>query len=151
MNRGHDLDSVESCILKLKEANIRTCIHIINGFPVEDEKMMLETIDFVARIKPDMIKIHMLHVIKDTKLAYQYKKEPFHLLTKDEFIDIVVKQLERLPEDMIIARLTGDGVGDALIAPEWTRKKTIVLNDIDKLMVERDTWQGKYYKESSHD
>ncbi|QIK70896.1 TIGR01212 family radical SAM protein [Erysipelothrix sp. HDW6C] len=146
MNRGHDLDSVESCIQKLKQAGIRTCIHIINGFPVETPAMMLETADFVARIKPDMIKIHMLHIINDTKLGYQYKKNPFAMLTREAYIDIVVQQIERLPQDMVIARLTGDGIGADLLAPDWTRRKTVVLNDIDKLMVERNTWQGKYYQ-----
>ncbi|CAM3679274.1 TIGR01212 family radical SAM protein [Erysipelothrix urinaevulpis] len=147
MNRGHDLDSVTDILLKLKKAKIRTCIHIINGFPVEDKAMMLETIDYVAKIKPDMVKIHMLHLLRGTKLGNQYIKEPFDMLSKDEYIDLVVDQIERLPPEVTIARLTGDGLSDDLLAPLWTQKKTIVLNDIDKLMVKRNTWQGKYYKQ----
>lgn len=143
MNRGHDLDSVTEVLQKLKKAKIRTCIHIINGFPVEDKAMMMETIDYVAKMNPEMIKIHMLHLLRGTKLGNQYIKEPFPLLTKDEYIDIVVDQIERLPQEMTIARLTGDGLSEDLLAPEWTKKKTIVLNDIDKLMVKRNTWQGK--------
>ncbi|WP_159648806.1 TIGR01212 family radical SAM protein [Erysipelothrix aquatica] len=147
MNRGHDLDSVASCITKLKAAGIRTCIHIINGFPVETTDMMLETCDYVAQLNPDMLKIHMLHIIKDTKLGYQYSKNPFEIMSMETYVDLVVQQLERLPETMVIARLTGDGIGSDLLAPEWTRRKTIVLNEIDKLMLARNTWQGKYYKE----
>lgn len=147
MNRGHDLDSVKEVLIKLKEAGIRTCVHIINGLPVENKEKMMATIDFVAAMNPEMIKIHMLHLLRGTVLGNQYIKEPFPLLSKDEYIDIVVSQLERLSPDMVIARLTGDGLSDDLLAPLWTEKKTIVLNDIDKEMHKRDTWQGKYYKE----
>ena len=147
MNRGHDLDSVKEVLIKLKKAGIRTCVHIINGLPVEDKEDMMETIDFVAEMNPEMIKIHMLHILRGTVLGNQYIKEPFEMLSKDEYIDIVVDQIERLPEDMVIARLTGDGMSDDLLAPLWTKKKTIVLNDIDKEMLRRNTWQGKKYKE----
>lgn len=146
MNRGHDLDSVKEVLEKLKAAGIRTCVHIINGIPVEDTSKMMDTIDFVADMNPEMIKIHMLHILRGTVLGNQYIKEPFDMMTKDEYIDIVVKQIEILPEDMVIARLTGDGLSDDLLAPKWTEKKTIVLNDIDKEMHKRNTWQGKYYK-----
>lgn len=149
MNRGHDLDSVKEVLEKLKAAKIRTCVHIINGLPVEGKKEMMETIDFVAAMNPEMIKIHMLHVLRGTVLGNQYIKKPFPLLTKDEYIDIVVEQIERLPKDMVIARLTGDGLSDELLAPKWTEKKTIVLNDIDKEMHRRDTWQGKHYKKKA--
>lgn len=146
MNRGHDLDSVSNVIEKLKEAKIRTCIHIINGFPYETKEMMMQTAQYVAKLKPDMIKIHMLHVIKSSKLGIQYHREPFKLLSLEEYVGLVVDQIEILPPDMVVARLTGDGMADDLLAPLWTMKKTIVLNEIDKLMVKRDTWQGKYYE-----
>ncbi len=145
MNRGHDLDSVTEAIQKLKEAKIRTCIHIINGFPQESMEMMMETAEYVAKLKPDMIKIHMLHVIKSSKLGILYHHQPFPLLSRDDYVDLVVRQLEILPPEMVIARLTGDAMGDDLLAPEWTRKKTIVLNEIDKKMAKENTWQGKYY------
>lgn len=146
MNRGHDLESVETCLQELKEAGIRTCIHIINGFPVESKEQMLETARFVSKMKPDMLKIHMLHIIDGTKLGAEYKKNPFPLLSRDEYVSLVVDQLEILPPETIIARVTGDGIATDLLAPDWTIKKTIVMNEIDKLMVKRDTYQGKYYK-----
>ncbi|CAH2761263.1 TIGR01212 family radical SAM protein [Erysipelothrix amsterdamensis] len=147
MNRGHDLESVTSCIQKLKAAGIRTCVHIINGFPQETPEMMLETADYLAKMHPEMVKIHMLHIIKGTKLGAEYQKNAFPLLSRDEYVDIVVKQIERLPEDIVIARLTGDGMADDLLAPLWTIRKIVVTNEIDKLMVKRNTWQGKYVKE----
>ncbi|WP_323610555.1 TIGR01212 family radical SAM protein [Erysipelothrix enhydrae] len=147
MNRGHDLESVTTCIQKLKAAGIRTCVHIINGFPQETPEMMLETADYLAKMHPEMVKIHMLHIIKGTKLGAEYQKNPFPLLTRDEYVDVVVKQIERLPEDIVIARLTGDGMADDLLAPVWTIRKIVVTNEIDKLMAKRNTWQGKYQKE----
>ena len=85
----------------------------------------------------------MLHITKNTKLAEMYEKEPFHILTKDEYIDIVIDQLERLNPETIICRITGDPVKEDLIEPKWLLKKFVVLNDIDKEMVRRDTYQGK--------
>ena len=77
-------------------------------------------------------------------MAKEYEKEPFHILTLEEYVDIVVDQLELLPQEIIIERLTGDGIAKDLIVPKWTIKKTIVTNEIDKLMVKRNTWQGKH-------
>ena len=100
----------------------------------------------VAYYHPDAIKIHMLHILENTQMAKEYTIEPFHLMSLEEYVDTVVKQLEVLPEDMIIERVTGDGLAKDLIAPLWTIKKTIVANEIDKLMVKKNTWQGKKYK-----
>ena len=85
----------------------------------------------------------MLHLIEGTQMAKEYKEQPFHILTLEEYVDIVVDQLELLPQEIIIERLTGDGIAKDLIEPKWTIKKTIVTNEIDKLMVKRNTWQGK--------
>ena len=91
----------------------------------------------------------MLSIIKDTPLEKLYQKEKFKILTKDEYIDIVIKQLELLKEDIVIHRITGDPKLDELIEPFWLTKKFCVLNDIDKEMVKRDTYQGKEYNESN--
>ena len=87
----------------------------------------------------------MLHLLKGTQLAKEYEIHPFPILSLEDYVDIVVSQLEVLPPDMIIERLTGDGLADELILPTWTIKKTIVLNEIDKRMARLDTYQGKYY------
>ncbi len=146
MNRGHGLQSVTNVINLLKSQDLSVCIHIINGFPNETVEMLLETAQYCADMNPDMIKIHMLHILKNTPLGDQYEKQPFSLLTRDEYVELIVRQLELLPPEMVVARLTGDGIADDLLTPDWTQKKTIVLNEIDKLMKLEDTFQGKKYK-----
>ena len=147
-NRCHNTQIVHDIIQKIKKTHIKCCVHIMNSLPYESKEKMIETAEWVAHSNCDAIKIHMLHLIQGTQMANDYLKNPFPLLSKDEYIDIVVSQLEILPESMIIERLTGDGIASDLIAPDWTIKKTIVLNDIDKEMVKRNTWQGKYYKKN---
>lgn len=143
-NRKHSTQIVFDWLDKLKDTNIKTCVHIINGLPGENKQDMLETVKQIAKHPVDAIKIHMLHLIEGTQMAKKYEKEPFHILTLEEYVDIVVDQLELLPQEVIIERLTGDGIAKDLIEPKWTIKKTIVTNEIDKLMVKRNTWQGKH-------
>lgn len=142
-NRKHSTKVVFDWLDKLKNTNIKTCVHIINGLPNETKEDMLETVRQLSIHNPDGIKIHMLHLIQGTQMAKEYENQPFHILTLEEYVDIVVDQLELLPQNCIIERLTGDGLAKDLIEPKWTIKKTIVVNEIDKLMVKRNTWQGK--------
>jgi radical SAM protein (TIGR01212 family) len=142
INRGHSLKEFEDCYKELKKRNIKVIVHIINGLPGETKNDMLETVKYLNKLKIDGIKIHMLHITKHTKLADMYESKPFHVLTKDEYIDIVVDELELLNKDIVIARITGDPVKDDLIEPTWLLKKFVVLNDIDKEMVKRNTYQG---------
>lgn len=143
INRGHDLKNFEDCVNKLQKNNIKVVVHIINGLPNETKSMMIETAKYLNRLGIHGIKIHMLHIINNTKLAEMYKEHPFHILTKEEYIDIVINQLEVLNENIVINRITGDPVKEDLIEPKWLLKKFCVLNDIDKEMVKRDTYQGK--------
>ena len=145
INRGHSLKEFEEMVKKLKEKNIKVVVHIINGLPYETKEMMLDTIRYLNSLNIDGIKIHMLHILKGTKLEDMYKKEHFHVLTKEEYIDIVVSQLELLKEDIVIHRITGDPDKSELIEPTWLIKKFCVLNDIDKELKKRDSYQGKYY------
>ena len=130
---------------RLKEADIRTCLHVINGLPGENADMMLETAKEVARLSPDAVKLQMLHVIRGTKLDEMYKSGDFTLLERDEYIDIITRQLEVLPPEIVIERITGDGDKSKLIAPMWSANKIAVLGGIDKRLAELDTWQGKKY------
>ena len=146
INRGHDLKNFDDCVKKLVKNNIKVVVHIINGLPGETKDMMIKTAQYVNSLNVWGIKIHMLHIIKNTKLAEIYEEKPFHILSKDEYIDIVVNQLEYLKPTMVIHRLTGDPKKEDLIAPNWVLKKFVVLNDIDKEMVKRDTYQGNKIK-----
>lgn len=106
----------------------------------------METARLVARLKPDAVKIHMLHVISDSALGQDYRQSPFPLLSMEEYVQIVCDQLEILPPEMVVERITGDGVADNLLAPEWTVKKRVTMNAVDRELACRDSWQGKRYK-----
>ena len=147
INRGHSFSKFVDGYQRLRAASdkIKICIHVILGLPGEDREMMMDTVRKVARLHPDQIKIHLLHVIKGTKLAQMYDRGEYEPLTKEEYVSLVVSALELLPPDTVIARLTGDGMADELIAPDWSRKKVSVINDIDKQLYEKQTYQGRYY------
>lgn len=142
INRGHDLKCFDDCVKKLKDNNINVVVHIINGLPNETFDMMMETVKHLNKLKINGIKIHMLHVLKNTPLEKYYSENKFHILTKEEYVNIVCNQIEELNEEIVIHRLTGDGAKDDLIAPLWTLKKVSVLNDIDKELNKRGTYQG---------
>lgn len=147
MGRGHSLSAMTECIQRCKQAAIPVCVHIMNGFPNETVDMMIDTARYCAEQNVEMIKIHMLHIIKDTALGREYEIAPFPMLSKEEYVDLIVSQLEILPATTIIARLTGDGLAEDLLAPQWIRRKVDVLNNIDKAMVQRNTMQGVYAKQ----
>ena len=142
IRRGHDLKNFEEAVKKLKERNIFVVVHIINGLPYETKEMMIETVKYLNTLGIDGIKIHMLYISTGTPLALIYKERAFHLLTKEEYIDIVCEQLEYLDPKIVIMRITGDPIKEELIAPTWLVKKFCVLNDIDKEMKKRDIYQG---------
>ena len=142
INRCHTLKEFEDMVYKLKERNIKVVVHIINSLPYETEDMMLDTVRYINKLGIWGIKIHMLNIIKDTPLEELYKTKQFHILSKEEYIDIVIKQLELLDEKVVINRITADPDPESLIEPKWLVKKFCVLNDIDKEMVKRNTYQG---------
>ena len=146
INRCHDLKCFDDMVKKLHERNIYVVAHVINGLPYETKEMMIDTIKHLNKIKIDGVKIHMLSITKNTKLAEMYKNHPFHVLTMDEYIDIVCDQLEYLDKKIVIQRITGDPVKEDLIEPKWLTKKTIILNNIDKEMVKRNIYQGDKIK-----
>ena len=146
INRCHTLECFEDMVKKLRKRNINVVVHIINGLPYETKEMMIETIKYLSNLDIQGIKIHMLSILKDTKLAEIYNKENFKLITRDEYIDIVCDQLEYLREDIVVNRITGDPKVTDLIEPDWLIKKVTILNDIDKQLVRRNTYQGIKYK-----
>jgi radical SAM protein (TIGR01212 family) len=142
INRCHTLNQFEKMVKKLQERNIEVVAHIINGLPYETKEMMIETAKYLNRLNINGIKIHMLNITKNTPLALLYKEKPFKVLTKEEYIDIVIKQLEYLNPNIVIHRITSDPDPKELIEPSWLLKKFCVLNDIDKEMKKRNTYQG---------
>ena len=142
INRCHNLKQFETMVKRLQERNIEVVVHIINGLPYETKEMMIETVKYLNNLHIDGIKIHMLNIVKDTALATLYNQEHFHILTKEEYIDIVISQLEYLNSKIVIHRITSDPDPKNLIEPSWLIKKFCLLNDIDKEMKKRNTYQG---------
>lgn len=146
INRCHSLDCFVEMVNKLRACNINVVVHIINGLPYETRDMMIETIKFINNLDIQGIKIHMLHIVKNTDLATMYEENPFHILTRDEYVNIVCDQLELLRPEIVINRITGDPKKEDLVEPSWLLKKFCVLNEIDKELVRRDSYQGKKLK-----
>ncbi|MBR3879217.1 MAG: TIGR01212 family radical SAM protein [Clostridia bacterium] len=147
INRGHSYEDFLVGYEKLRHASdkINICVHIIFGLPGEDREMMLKTVKDVADLHPEQVKIHLLHVIKNTAMADIYLGGDYIPMTMEDYVDNVALALTYLPPDTVIGRLTGDGMQSELLAPDWSRKKTVVINNIDKKMYEDDLYQGKNY------
>ena len=150
INRGHSFSDFLDGYKRLREASdkINICVHIIFGLPNEDREMMLDTVRQVAELRPEQVKIHLLHVLKNTKMAYLYESGEYIPLEKEEYVSLVADAIELLPPETVVARVTGDGMVEELLAPEWSRKKVSVINDIDKMLYQRNSWQGKNYEKA---
>ncbi len=146
VNRGHDLACFDDAVKRLREKGIEVIVHIINGLPFETKQMMIDTIKHLNNLDYQGIKIHMLHLMEGTKMGNDYKKEVWPILTLAQYVDITVNQILWLRKDIIIHRLTGDAPHSMLIAPMWTRKKFVVVNEIDKVLRKLNMYQGDYYE-----
>ena len=146
INRCSTNDEFINACQKLRKQNIEIVVHIINGLPNETYEDMLNTVSFINKLDVQGIKIHSLLVLKNTLLAKQYEEKPFHILSLEEYVKITIDQITHLNPNIIIHRLAADGVFDDLIQPLWTRKKLVVMNEIDKLLRKNDEYQGKYYQ-----
>ena len=147
INRGHTYSEFVEGYNKLRRASdkINICVHIIFGLPGEDREMMIKTVKDVAALHPEQVKIHLLHVIRGTRLAEICEGGEYTPMSMEDYVDTVVDALTLLPEDTVIGRLTGDGMQSELLAPEWSRKKTVVINNIDKKMYALDLVQGQNF------
>lgn len=147
LNIGYHNSDFEYSMRLLNDNNIPVIVHIINGLPGDSEDSMINTVKYLNQFNISGIKIHMLHVLKDTPLGDIYLNKPFKILSKDEFIDISVKQLRLLNPNIVVHRITGDPDKENLIEPTWVLKKFVVLNDIDKLMRKENYYQGDLWEE----
>lgn len=145
INRCHTWADFLSGYNKLRTRGILTGIHLIDGLPGESLDMMIESARKIGSLHPHLIKLHLLYVEKGTVLSDWYMDGKYIPMERDIFIQTVCSQLELFSAETIIGRLTGDGEAQSLIAPQWSRKKLCILNDIDKEFVRRDSWQGKFY------
>lgn len=145
INRGYDLNVFEESLEKLRKRGIDVVVHTIFGLPGEGEKDMLDTIDYIAHKDIKGIKMHLLHLMKNTPLVNLYEKGELSFLKEEQYIDIISKSITMLPKEMVIHRLTGDAPRDLLIEPKWSLKKWEILNEIDRNLVEANLYQGLYF------
>jgi radical SAM protein (TIGR01212 family) len=148
INRGHTFAEFVDGYNKLRTASdkINICVHLIFGLPGEDREMMLESVKTLAKMRPNQVKFHLLHVIEGTALADMYLAGEYAPMEREEYIDVVCNALTLMPKDTVIGRITGDGMQSSLLAPDWSRRKTAVINDIDKKMFEENLFQGKCFE-----
>lgn len=146
INRGYDLSVFETAVKNLRKRDIDVVTHVIFGLPNENKEQMLNTIDYVAHSDIQGIKIHLLHVMENTPLEKFYNDGTLKLMDMDEYIDIICEAVTRLPENIVVHRLTGDGPRNLLIGPMWSLKKWEVLNTIDNTLKDRELYQGKNFK-----
>ncbi len=147
INRCHTFAEFTDGYGRLRETGVMVGVHIINGLPGEDAATMHCTARDVAALRPDMVKIHLLHVLRGTVLCDMYQRGEYTPMIREDYVNTVCDQLELLPENTIIGRVTGDGLAEDLVCPAWSRRKTEVANEIDKEMYRRGSYQGMRYLE----
>ncbi len=132
--RGYTLDVFEEANRRLKNAGVSVIVHVILGLPGESREDMLDTVRYLAGTEPriDGIKLQLLQVLKGTRLGEEYLKQPFPLMTMEEYTDLVVECLKLLPGDIVIHRMTGDPPRNLLIAPGWCTDKKRVINSLER-------------------
>ena len=145
INRGHDVQTFLDGLGKLRAQNIDVIVHIINGLPHETDEMMIKTAHAVGQLDIQGLKIHLLHVMKGTAMENTLKKNMLRLLERDEYVDLVVRQLEIINPEIIIHRITGDGSRENLVGPRWSTNKWEILTQIDTTLADRNTYQGRLF------
>lgn len=142
MNRGHHLDAFVDAVRRCQGRGLDLCIHVILGLPGETHADMMATADTLARLPVQGVKIHNLHVVRDTPLEQMFNAGTVRMLEREEYVGLVCDFLERLPPEMVIHRLNGDAPPDYLVAPLWCLDKPNLLQAIQEELARRDTWQG---------
>ncbi len=142
INRGHDFECFKNAVLKTKERGIKVCAHIILGFPNETKEMMLKTAYELSKLDIDGIKIHQLTVLKDSPLNKIYEKNPFYIMTMEQYCNLVCDILEILPKNCTIQRIAGTGYSETTLQPKWVNRRFEILNMIDKILIQRNSYQG---------
>lgn len=142
---GFTLSCFSDTVARLKKEHISVITHVILGLPGESKEQMLETVDFLANLEIDGIKLQLLHILTDTDLYDYYQEYPFPLFTLEEYCQLIMECIEHLPPNIVIHRLTGDGPKKLLAAPLWSANKKLVLNQIHKTLKEHNSFQGKLY------
>ena len=142
IHRGYRLEVFEDAYRRLKEAGLTVVVHVILGLPGETKEEMLETVDYLGKIPVDGIKLQLLHILKGSQMAAEYEKNPFSLIELEEYLDLILTCVARLPQSVVIHRLSGDGAKALLIGPAWSANKKLVLNRMMQKFRENGIFQG---------
>lgn len=146
IRRGYPLDCYDEAIRQLGKRNIKVVTHLIFGLPNETREGILSSAKYVADTNTWGVKFHLLYIQKGTDLHEYYKNSPFHILSRDEYISLIVDSIEQLSPEMVIHRLTGDGKRALLVEPLWSLDKLRVLSEIDMELKKRKSYQGIKYR-----
>lgn len=145
MNRGHTFDDFLRGYRALKDCGIAVCVHLIDGLPGETREMMLETARVVGQLRPDFVKIHSLYVRRGTALERMYREGKYIPMTMGDYLETLALQIEHLPPETVVERITGDALRSELVAPDWTLGKLKVINSLDKMLLSEGRMQGFCY------
>ena len=147
IRRGYPLSCFHDAVYRLKNIGCNVVVHMILGLPNETNEMILEEIGYLNKLPIDGIKLHLLHILKNTDLATYYERHPFPTYSLEEYADLIIDCINELRPDIVVHRITGDGPKNLLIAPLWSGNKKVVLNTMHHRMKEQNCIQGKNYKE----
>lgn len=145
INRGYELPVFERAVKDLRERGIDVVVHTILGLPQEEKDDMIETIRYLSSKDIQGIKIHLLHLMKDTLMVRLYENGQINFMSQEDYVELIGKAISLLPPEVVVHRITGDAPRDLLIEPQWSLKKWEVLNAIDKYLEDNDIYQGKEY------
>lgn len=145
IRRGYPLSVFDAVLRELKQRQIETVVHVISGLPLENKQKFCETIEYLSEKSIDGIKLQLLHVLKNTDLAFYLGSPKLHILEKEEYFEQIAAALCLLPPETVIHRLTGDGPKESLLAPLWSSRKREVLNELHRYLKENKIWQSKEY------
>lgn len=146
INRGHDFSCFKNAVIETQKRGIKVCAHIILGLMNESKADMLYTAQKLAELNIDSVKIHMLTILKDSPLSEIYSKNPFYLMDMEQYCEIVCDILEILPKNCIIQRIAGTGYSTTTLTPKWVNRRFEILNMIDKILIQRNSYQGINFK-----
>lgn len=146
INRGYKLKTFEKAVKELRDRNIDVVVHIIFGLPGENKQDMINTVKYISSMDVQGVKIHLLHLMKNTPLVKLYESGKLKFMTEEQYIDLICEAIANINPDIVIHRLTGDSPRDMLIGPKWSLKKWDILNKINSTLDDRDIYQGINFK-----
>lgn len=147
VNRGHSFEETREAVYKLHKAGLPVGAHLIMGLQGETDEMMLAHADTLSRLPLNYLKLHQLQYVKGSEMGRRFQEDPskYRVLEVDEYVEIAIKFLERLNPDIVVERLASQAPYDLLLAPRWGLKNFQLVEIVRKLMIERNTWQGRLF------